>query len=358
MISVTYDEAVTAARRVLGTALKRTGTQNGQPRFNGPCPICGGDDRFRVAQGGAAVIVKCSHGCSFEDLLAALGLANSDRDSVPGQADRAAATAPPRQRDDEPGRLVAAAWEQAQPAAGKPLETYLVDRGLWPADTSGGYGRFVARGGHWPSRPDARLPAGLGWIPATIAVDLGPKIKLPNNAAGSAVYLFQRPGSPAVSGLQLEAVSAGGIRRELLFHHDRDIRERVKSVKRISVPGSRFPNGAVFTVRPGHGTVHVAEGPPDAFGLLALEALGLIDLQGGTVVAAAGTGLLARAVAGPGEPVTIWAQRDANSAGQSAALKARRAIRERTGRDVRVEWSLTSRRDWADLAWQRGRGMI
>ena len=123
--------------------------------------------------------------------------------------------------------------------------------------------------------------------------------------------------------------------------------------KRISMPGSRFPNGTVFTVRSGRGQVHVTEGPPDAFALLALEGLHAIDLEGGTVVAVAGTDLLAKAVAGPGEPVTVWAQKDTNSAGQHAALKARQAIRERTQREVRIEWAPPGR-DWADLAWARG----
>ncbi len=347
---LTYTDAVTAAQRVLGTALKRTGTQNGRPRFNGPCPICGGDDRFRVAQGETAVIVKCSHDCAFEDVVATLGLTNGDRHDAPGQARREAEPHSPR--DDEAGPLVASAWDRAQSAAGTAVEVYLVDRGLWPSEQSAGWSLFVERGGHWPPHPDARLPAALGWIPAAIGIDTGPNIKLPSNAAGWAVYLFQRPGSPTVSGLQLEAISSSGLRRQI--HYTRREGEEPVFRKRISMPGSRFPSGAVFTVRPGRGQVHVAEGPPDAFALLALERVQVIDLEGGTVVAAAGAGQLAKAVAGPGEPVTVWAQQDANSAGQSGALKARQAIKERTGRDVRIKWAPLGR-DWADLAWRGGR---
>ena len=346
---MTYDEAVTAARKALGTALKRTGTQNGWPLFRGPCPICGGDDRFRVAQGDTAVIVKCSHDCSFQGLLEAIGLHNSDRQEVPNRVRREAA--PQTERENEPGSLVAAAWERSQPAAGTPLETYLVDRRLWPADETGGWESFVERGGHWPPHPDTRLPAALGWIPASVSVDTGRNIALPDNAAGWAVYLFQRPGSPVASALQLEAISARGVRREIAYTRAKG--DTCVLRKRISMPGSRFPNGVVFTVRRGRGQVHVTEGPPDAFALLALEWLHAIDLEGGTVVAAAGTDLLAKAVAGPGEPVTVWAQRDANSAGQRAALKARQAIRERTQREVRIKWALLGR-DWADLAWARG----
>ena len=345
---MTYDEAVTAARKALGSALKRTGTQNGLPRFNGPCPICGGNDRFRVAQGDTAVILKCSHDCSFPDLLEALGHDNGDRQEVPERVWREAA--PRTERENDPGPLVAAAWERSQPAAGTPLETYLIDRRLWPADETGGWESFVERGGHWPPHPDARLPAALGWIPASV-VDTGQNIALPDNASGWAVYLFRRPGSPVASALQLEAISARGVRREIAYTRAKG--DTCVLRKRISMPGSRFPNGVVFTVRRGRGQVHVTEGPPDAFALLALEGLHAIDLEGGTVVAAAGTDLLAKAVAGPGEPVTVWAQRDANSAGQRAALKARQAIRERTQREVRIKWALLGR-DWADLAWARG----
>ena len=207
-------------------------------------------------------------------------------------------------------------------------------------------------GVNFRKRHFSKLANTLRWIPAAVDVDTGPNIALPDNAAGWAVYLFQRPGSPVISGLQLEAISSSGQRHETPYTRREDQEPVFR--KRISMPGSRFPNGAVFTVRSGGGQVHLTEGPPDAFALLALERVQVIDLEGGTVVAAAGAGQLAKAVAGPGEPVTVWAQQDANSAGQSGALKARQAIKERTGRDVRIKWAPLGR-DWADLAWRGGR---
>ena len=296
-----------------------------------------------------AVLVQCSQGCSFEALLGELGFKDGERGDMPGPG--RAVPAPQPARNDMPGPLVAAAWERAVPATATPLETYLVDRHLWPHDKTEGWASFVNRGGHWPPHPDTRLQAALGWIPASVSVDTGRNIALPDNAAGWAVYLFQRPGSPVASALQLEAISARGVRREIAYTRAKS--DTCVLRKRISMPGSRFPNGVVFTVRRGRGQVHVTEGPPDAFALLALEGLHAIDFEGGTVVAAAGTDLLAKAVAGPGEPVTVWAQRDANSAGQRAALKARQAIRERTQREVRIKWAPRGR-DWADLAWARG----
>ena len=345
---VAYDDAVSAARVALGSALKRTGTQNGQRRYNGPCPRCGGHDRFRVAQGATAVIVKCSHDCSFKDLLDVLGLADgnveSERVRPPGAKPRAAG-------DESPGLLVAAAWERAQSAGGTPVETYLVDRRLWPADRSGGWSSFIARGGHWPAHSDGNLPIALGWIPATVAVDVGKRIRLPKAAAGWAVYAFGRLGSSVVSALQLEAITSHGVR--VAIPYTPPDAQRPVWKKRLSIPGSRFPDGAVFTVRPGLGTIHVTEGPPDGFALLELERMQRINLNGGAVVAAAGTELLSRAVADDGDPVTIWAQRDINCAGETAALKARQAIRERTQREVRIEWGQLGQ-DWADRAWREG----
>ena len=44
--------------------LKKTG----QKHFNGPCPICGGDDRFYISDKGSGLLINCNKGCSFKDL--------------------------------------------------------------------------------------------------------------------------------------------------------------------------------------------------------------------------------------------------------------------------------------------------
>ena len=50
--------------------LKRRGTE-----LHGPCPLCGGHDRFRVLNGARALIVQCRRcNADFRDLLAAIGL--------------------------------------------------------------------------------------------------------------------------------------------------------------------------------------------------------------------------------------------------------------------------------------------
>ena len=271
----------------------------------------------------------------------ALGLTNGDPPDVPPGG---RFPAEPQAVPDEPHPRVAAAWKRTQPADGTPFATYLVGRGIWPGDESGGYKKFIERGGHWPAL--GRLPASLGWVPATAQLDAGNNVALPDAAAGWGTYAFQRSGSPVVFGVHIEAITATGARAEIAF--------KGKRLRRLSIPGSRFPSAVVFTARSGRGLVHVTESEPDAIALLALEHLGVADLHGGSVVAAHCAGGLATAVVGPGEAVMLWPQRDANYAGQTAALKARKALEGSSGRLVRINWGVVGQ-DWADLAWRRGR---
>ena len=154
-------------------------------------------------------------------------------------------------------------------------------------------------------------------------LDAGNNVALPDAAAGWGTYAFQRSGSPVVFGVHIEAITATGARAEIAF--------KGKRLRRLSIPGSRFPSAVVFTARSGRGLVHVTESEPDAIALLALEHLGVADLHGGSVVAAHCAGGLATAVVGPGEAVMLWPQRDVNYAGQTAALKARKALEGSSG---------------------------
>lgn len=50
--------------------------------YKGPCPICGGDDRFHIKHGKQAdLIVLCRHGCRYADIMRLL----EDRQLVPKQ---------------------------------------------------------------------------------------------------------------------------------------------------------------------------------------------------------------------------------------------------------------------------------
>jgi len=57
--------------------LRRAGSE-----YKGPCPICGGTDRFHVRQGRSAdFLVHCRHGCRYSDILRELerrGIIESD----------------------------------------------------------------------------------------------------------------------------------------------------------------------------------------------------------------------------------------------------------------------------------------
>ena len=68
--------------------LKRSGSE-----YKGPCPICGGTDRFHVKTGRSAdVLVHCRHGCKYSDLAREL--------ERRGIVDRDDYTAPTHRRDD------------------------------------------------------------------------------------------------------------------------------------------------------------------------------------------------------------------------------------------------------------------
>ena len=68
--------------------LRRVGSE-----FKGPCPICGGTDRFHVKAGRSAdFLMHCRHGCQYSDLAREL----ENR----GVVDRDDYTAPTHRRDD------------------------------------------------------------------------------------------------------------------------------------------------------------------------------------------------------------------------------------------------------------------
>ena len=58
-----------------GLGLKRAGSE-----YKGPCPLCGGTDRFHIKQGQHAdLILLCRHGCRYADIMRGL----EDRGLVP-----------------------------------------------------------------------------------------------------------------------------------------------------------------------------------------------------------------------------------------------------------------------------------
>lgn len=127
--------------------LRRTGAER-----IGPCPLCGGRDRFGVnvnsrsylcrkcgIKGGDVVqLVRDIHGCGFRDALAFLcgeAVANIDPVEVKRRRDRAEAEA--KRQDEYAERMrqrhIADArriWNEGKPAQGRPIHAYFAARGI------------------------------------------------------------------------------------------------------------------------------------------------------------------------------------------------------------------------------------
>ena len=74
--------------------------------WKGPCPRCGGHDRFHVKQGGRAVLASCRHGCPFPDLVGAV-FGNSLPPRIPRRS------LPPRPPAPRPDRETPKEWNKA-----------------------------------------------------------------------------------------------------------------------------------------------------------------------------------------------------------------------------------------------------
>lgn len=62
------EQWVEAYERVCSDRLRRSGRE-----WNGPCPVCGGEDRFHIAPGAVrGTVVGCRHGCQFQEIARAL----------------------------------------------------------------------------------------------------------------------------------------------------------------------------------------------------------------------------------------------------------------------------------------------
>ena len=230
--------------------------QSGRPRYNGPCPLCDGRDRFRVAQGASAVIVKCSHDCPFEDLCAALGLTDGAGTSGPAVQVRSEALV-------ERNPWLTEVWERAIVADDTPGGRYLVhERAVWLAN------RF--------------LPAAVRWLPASAAAHQRVRRKdWPARAAGCLVYRLATPWEAETWALKIEAIDATG--HALPFGD---------GGKRPSLSGSNTDGGRRTFLAAGDpdSGIRLVEGPLDALALVSLGLLGVVDLGRAAVLGADGVG--------------------------------------------------------------------
>ncbi len=284
----------------------------------GPCPSCGGTDRFHVSRRGPDALVGC-RGCvdgGASGFAAVLRAAFPDRgrgESRPVAHETALPRSEPRSAQAEDPRigLTRALWRSTTPPDATPGRTYLAARDAWPPRGIG---------------PD--LPATVRWLAADAApaVDRAAKwYGLPPGAAGSIVFAWRSPAAPDrwPSALSLLAVSADGERLRWPMG-----RERGPKMRTVGARG-----GLVFEARPGADAepVHLCEGEVDALGLALAPWTGP-----GRVLAAGGTGNM-RGLAGslPGVgPVVLHA--DADGPGGAAAGRVRAAVLA-AGRECRIE---------------------
>ena len=301
--------------------------------FVGPCPLCGGDDRFHVRDSGGRAAVGC-RGCIDgqpdgerrarfgELLLAAFPNRASATARSPARVPRTP-HAPGKGGEAARGAIAGRLWAAAVPADHTPARAYLAGRSVWPPDSIG-----------------PGLPASVRWLPGESARRVGVRPQLPFGADGCVIYRFGAPGEADTFAAQLEAVNAHG--------------ERVPfgaAGKRPSVAGSAFAGGRRVFHAGGDPdrAIHVCEGPLDALALVHLEQLGSANLHGGAVHGTPGvSGFQLAACPGRG-PVTVWRDRDTNGQGQRAAAQLAGQLRQ-TGRRVTIHdapWDGADLNDWA-----------
>ena len=167
--------------------LKRTGSGS----WNGPCPLCGGRDRFHVKEGQGRALVGC-RGCldgqhdpaRFGELMRAVW-GDDPRPPRPGNP------APPRRSTLPYARKL---WARSEPV---PFDALHPAR-LWLAGTAG-------HGPLW--RPDVPLPSAVRWLPSRRR-DGGSLVAA---IAPWAAWRLAWPALPVVDGVQLVFIAGDGL---------------------------------------------------------------------------------------------------------------------------------------------------
>ena len=302
----------------------------------GPCPLCGGEDRFHVREHGAKVLVGC-RGCidgrdstekhqRYGELLTVLnGSTASARRDTHWYDDHASRnlihrhkrnlttrnrTPPhtptrfqsqPRQAEHEEQERTKYAkdlWNMAQAADGTPARVYLADRLVWPPDGIG-----------------PALPENVRWLRRHKTDKLH---NLPHGAAGYLLFALRSHPTTSLRGVSCEALTSNGQRLDRLPGRHRW--RRTHGVKK----------DAAFVVNAGTPNLLLVEGEADA-----LAAFWLYPDH--EVWAVGGTGGLKswRAPLDNNRPVRIVI--DGDSKGREAGELARSAARA-AGHQVIVDW--------------------
>ena len=172
----------------------------------GPCPLCGGEDRFHVRDSGGRAAVGC-RGCidgqssgerakRFGEVLRAVFPARGG--GVARLPARVPRTAPAPVNGHEAARRAIAGrlWAATMPADDTPARAYLAGRWVWPPDGIG------------PS-----LPASVRWLPrGTAGRDVAADwYDVPKQTAGALVFAYRLPGGD-LAAVELEALLTDGTR--------------------------------------------------------------------------------------------------------------------------------------------------
>ncbi len=354
----------TRAEWLAALDLKRNGAE-----WHGPCPLCGGEDRFRVMRDGGVFCRVClpdgRDGTRLAELLRTVfperygpaqgrshALLATNRRCDPPRGPRASPPQRPesaRQRNSRPApththgfpdpkaALVARLWARSVPADASAGRVYLARRFAWPPHGIG---------------PD--LPATVRWLPYGAARGREPAAKwygLPDGAVGALGFAWRRPGEadPAPVALTLMAVDAAGDR--VTWPSRR--RHKVHTVGERG--GLAFEARAVAQAALGAGFLvqHVAEGEADAIALSLAPwcAAGPVYATGGTAGMRQAAAIFAATGSGP---VVIHA--DAGAVGGGIAGYAQAGV-QAAGRGCRVEWYASDPAD-ALAAWLHERAAI
>ena len=320
--------------------LKRTGAE-----WCGPCPLCGGIDRFHVGRKRDGTALVGCRGCidgqpeavrakQFAELLRAVfperfepaSRASGCRSALRPPRTPRTPPAPAEFPSEARGAAIAFArrlFDAAVPADGSLGCVYLSSRFAWP-----------------PTGIGPKLPASVRWLDRSRApskVDAVRWYGLPAGAAGCLVFAWVRPGpeeaatprgkDDTTAAARLEAVSL------LAVSADAERVPWLSSKRKIYVVGPRA--GCVFEARasdPGE-TVHVAEGEISALALaLAPWCEPGRVLATGTASSLPG---IVEHLRGGDDRVVLHA--DGDPAGRRSAERARHEI-EATRRECRIDW--------------------
>ena len=272
----------------------------------GPCPLCGGDDRFHVQDSGGRAKVGC-RGCidgqsdgerakRFGEVLRAVFPARAVTQArFPTMVPRTS-PAPVNGHEAARGAIAGRLWAAAMPADHTPARVYLAGRAVWPPDSIG-----------------PGLPASVRWLPrGTAGRDVAAIwYDVTKQTAGALVFAYRLPGGD-LAAVELEALLTDGTRPDPRW------RKTFGQKK-----------GAAFEAAAGGGETVLCEGAVTALAARWLHPDCRVLACGGT------SGLEAAAQHVKGRLVL---EVDGDKAGRTAALELAQRLRQ-AGRDVTLEFN-------------------